>query len=215
MTVPRPLVPDGGVVVRRGARDDLDGVARVLGDAFADYPWTRWTVGADRRRERIEGLQRLVAEEIVLPFGEVWVGEVSGPGVGPRIVAAALWMRPDSVVPERVQSAVAERAAKLHGDRLAASQSAEAIAATLRPAAPHWYLGAVGVDPADQRRGYASAVLEPVLARAVDIPVHLETSTSRNVAMYGRRGFQVTAATQIPAAGPPLWAMTRPASRRP
>ncbi len=34
------------VVTREANANDLDRAAEVLGEAFADYPWTRWTVDA-------------------------------------------------------------------------------------------------------------------------------------------------------------------------
>src|SRR4051794_38323925 len=39
-------MPEPAPVVRRADRMDLDAMAAVLGQAFADYPATRWTVDA-------------------------------------------------------------------------------------------------------------------------------------------------------------------------
>ncbi len=43
--------------VRAAALDDVPAAAEALADAFADYPWTRWTVDADghRRADRAAG----------------------------------------------------------------------------------------------------------------------------------------------------------------
>ena len=57
------------VGVRRAADCDVDEASAVLADAFADYPWTRWTVESHRHRERVEGLQRLSMDRIALPYG--------------------------------------------------------------------------------------------------------------------------------------------------
>ena len=63
---------------------------------------------------------------------------------------------------ERLEPAVA----RLHGDRMAAAEEANALLAGLRPAAEHWYLPVVGTRPGRRRSGLGSAVLAPVLARA-------------------------------------------------
>lgn len=44
LTVPEP------VAMRTATQQDVPAAARVLTAAFADYPWTRWTVPADDRR---------------------------------------------------------------------------------------------------------------------------------------------------------------------
>ncbi len=58
----------------------------VLGEAFAEYAWTRWTVDAVDHQSRITGLQRLTLEHVGLAFGEVWVTTCNG-----IIESVALW----------------------------------------------------------------------------------------------------------------------------
>lgn len=193
-------------LVRRATAADVGDVGAVMAEAFADYPWTRWIVAGDNHGARIAALQRLVAAEVVLPYGELWVAEVDG-----ALAAAALWLRPDSAVPQYVWRDVEAQSIELAGDRGAQFAGAEALAATLRPADPHWYLGGVGVRPAHQGAGLGAAVLAPVLERAdtADEPMYLETSTPANVGFYRRRGFAVTGELTIPDGGPPVWGMSR------
>lgn len=80
------------------------------------------------------------------------------------------------------------------------------------PAAPHWYLPFVGVDPMHQGRGRGSALLARGLARcdAGRLPAYLEASTRDNRRLYERHGF--VALGEIRAGdSPPLWPMLRPA----
>jgi predicted GNAT family N-acyltransferase len=191
--------------VLRAEVDDLDEVARVLAEAFSDYPWTRWTVDAREHQERIEGLQRLALERVGFPHGQVWTVSVAG-----TIEAAAIWMDSRSPVPERAWTDMAVEQRILEGDRHEESRAAEAAIAELRPERPHLYLGAVGTRTRSRRRGLGTAVLEPTLAAAdhEEIPAVLETSSLSNLAFYGQLGFEVVHEVQIEG-GPPVWAMLR------
>ncbi len=77
--------------------------------------------------------------------------------------------------------------------------------------APHWYLGALGVDPAHQRMGIGARLLLPVLAKAdaEGQACFLETQTEDNVRFYERQGFEVANAGEVPGTGMKMWAMLR------
>lgn len=197
------------LIVRPATAADVPEVGAVVADAFADYPWTRWTVAHDDHPGRIAKLQRLMAAEVVLPYGELWVGEREG-----ALIAAALWMRPDVDVPQYIWRDIEHRSMELAGDRAEQFQSAEELAATLRPSQPHWFLGGVGVRHSAQGKGVGAAVLEPVLGRdgLADQLMYLETSTAANAQFYRRRGFTVSGELTVPGGGPDVWAMTRAAS---
>ena len=74
----------------------------------------------------------------------------------------------------------------------------------------HWYLFILGTEPAAQGQGLGSALLAQVLARvdADGMPVYLESSNERNLAWYGRHGFEVTSEVVI-LGGPRIWPMWR------
>jgi GNAT superfamily N-acetyltransferase len=78
------------------------------------------------------------------------------------------------------------------------------------PKAPHWYLQAVGADPAKQGLGYGGLVIRRrlALADAAGLPCYLESSKASNVPIYRRLGFEVTGEIAIPG-GPVLWPMWR------
>jgi ribosomal protein S18 acetylase RimI-like enzyme len=72
----------------------------------------------------------------------------------------------------------------------------EEIAEKFKPSAPHYYLGAIGVDPAAQGRGIGANLLKSFCDRSVDDlssrGVYLETAKESNLAFYERAGFVET-----------------------
>jgi GNAT superfamily N-acetyltransferase len=80
-----------------------------------------------------------------------------------------------------------------------------------RPSEPHWYLPLMGVDPAQQRKGYGSMLLREVLAICDrdQVPAHLEATSVDNAPLYLRHGFNVSGIIQA-GSSPKLYAMTRP-----
>jgi ribosomal protein S18 acetylase RimI-like enzyme len=74
----------------------------------------------------------------------------------------------------------------------------------------HWYLFILGTEPAAQGRGLGSALLAHMLVRvdADGMPAYLESSSERNLALYGRHGFEITSEVAIPG-GPRIWPMWR------
>jgi ribosomal protein S18 acetylase RimI-like enzyme len=61
------------------------------------------------------------------------------------------------------------------------------------PAAPHWHLPLLGVDPLHQSQGLGSVLIEQMLA-AFDRDgaiAYLEASNPRNVPFYERHGFEI------------------------
>lgn len=76
---------------------------------------------------------------------------------------------------------------------------------------PHWYLWALGVDPAHQRKGLGSQLIQPILARADrdHLPCYLETMRNANLAFYERYGFRVVSDGVAPASDLRVWGMRR------
>jgi predicted GNAT family N-acyltransferase len=161
--------------------------------------------------QRIERLQRLVLEDVVLPYGEVWVAELEG-----SIEAVAAWMDSRTPIPSTAWSDMAEEQRRLAGDRHEQARIAEHAVSRLRPSAPHRYLATVGTSTGTRRRGIGGAVLAPVLAAADEnvIAAYLETSASENLDFYRTLGFEVMDEIRIEG-GPPVWAMLREPLSRP
>ncbi|MGY1822915.1 hypothetical protein [Geodermatophilus sp. SYSU D00079] len=191
--------------VRPAAPEDVAAAAAVLADAFTDYPWTRWTVDADRHGERLMALHSLFLAEVALPFGSVDLGETDE-----ELISVAVWM-PSTGVPDEAWARVGTAAAELAGSRAAAGAAAEAALAGRRPDGPHVTLASLGVLALRQGRGAGAATLLPGLGRAdrERLPVHLETSAESNVRFYRRLGFSITDVVDLPGGGPRTWLMRR------
>jgi ribosomal protein S18 acetylase RimI-like enzyme len=76
---------------------------------------------------------------------------------------------------------------------------------------PHWYLWALGVDPAHQGTGLGSLLLRPVLARADadNTPCYLETQNPANLPFYEKHGFEVRQEQEVFKNAVTTWAMLR------
>lgn len=76
---------------------------------------------------------------------------------------------------------------------------------------PHWHLFPMGVDPPNQGKGHASALLRPMLKRidTEKIACYLETQNERNVSFYQHFGFKVIHSETIPNTEIMNWSMIR------
>ena len=77
----------------------------------------------------------------------------------------------------------------------------------------HWYLYLIGVRSVLQGKGYASALLRPMLARIdqENLPCYLEPLDEIGVSIYRHYGFKVVSETKIPNTNVSIWAMIREA----
>ena len=80
----------------------------------------------------------------------------------------------------------------------------------------HWYLMVIGVDPLYQGRGYASALIKPMLARIDQerLPCYLDSQNEKNVPIYQHYGFEVVEEGTIPETNTTIWAMLREKSAK-
>ncbi len=194
------------VDTRPAGPDDLRQGSEVLGEAFADYPWTRWTVDPDDHQARITQLQFLALENVGMPFGEVWLSSVDG-----TIQSVAVWM--DSAVPvpssvhDLMNAAVAELEGSSHDASLASAREIE----DWRPTQRHFTLTVVGTAPTRQREGLGGRTLAPGLAAAdrEGAGSFLETSSASNLAFYATFGFEVIGHRRLRGGGPDVWALFR------
>lgn len=132
-------------------------------------------------------------------FVRTFAGKAFKHGTADRLSdcrGAALWL-PPGVQPDEepliafIQSTVAE-------SNQAAMFSVFEQMAAFHPAAPHWYLPLIGVDPDRQGQGLGSVLLERALRRCDRnfLPAYLEATSPRNLALYERHGFEVVGKIQ-------------------
>jgi ribosomal protein S18 acetylase RimI-like enzyme len=77
--------------------------------------------------------------------------------------------------------------------------------------APHWYLWALGVDPASQRHGIGGKLIQPVLILAdqMGVACYLETLAKENLAFYQKLGFEITNTGEVPGHELKAWMMVK------
>jgi ribosomal protein S18 acetylase RimI-like enzyme len=128
-----------------------------------------------------------------------------------RHSGAALWL-PPGVEPDR-EALIASFARAVPDEK---QETLFAIAEQMdgyHLDGPHWYLPLIGVDPARQRSGLGSALMEHAL-RQCDrdrLPAYLESTNPANLPLYQRHGFRVLGTIRV-ADVPPIFPMLR--SRR-
>lgn len=177
-------------LVRHAQPADLAAAADTLTAAFEHYPWTRHVLPGRDYLARLRALQHLYLG-YACEHGIVAVTEDSD-----GVIALLPPHAPDPA-PAMVEEVVA-----LHGDRIDRLDQAP-------PPEGAWQLETLGVRPEHQGRGIASALihfaLSEVRARG-GRAVALDTSDPRNVRLYERHGFYITAHTES-GDDPPVWKM--------
>jgi len=196
--------------------DRLAEAAGVLARSFHESPNLVHLFPHARARARaLPRLQRACLRD-ALGFGHVYAATLRG-----EVVGVAAWLPPGAFpLSSRRQLRVLPDTARM----LAASPRSTprllrfmAGVRRLHPAQPYWYLEVIGVEPSAQGLGIGSRLLEPVLALADEAGqrCYLETMTERNVAWYGKLGFEVSrAGVSFAPGGPPNWTMLRHPSQR-
>lgn len=121
---------------------------------------------------------------------------------------AALWL-PPGVLPD--EEALAEAITA----NVAEARQAEVFGVFERmgsyhPTGPHWYLPLIGVDPAHQRKGYGSVLLQHALSQCDrdHVAAYLESSNPANIPLYQRHGFGILDTIQV-GSSPPIFPMLR------
>jgi ribosomal protein S18 acetylase RimI-like enzyme len=189
--------------------------ARMLARAFMEDP--AYTLILPDRAGRERTLQRLFGAVVgySLVYGLVHTT--------PAVAGAACWLSPGNteVTLWRVlrtglglQRAVARFPPQARREFLSALTYMDELHKRKVPG-PHWYLWALGVEPARQGQGIGSRLIAPVLAQAdrEGLPCYLETETAGNVAFYQKQGFYVVSDDLVPGQSLRIWTMLREPAR--
>jgi ribosomal protein S18 acetylase RimI-like enzyme len=195
------------VAARPATAADADAAAATLARAFFDDPLICFLLRDEARRPAaMPKLFRLLFK-LGLPYGacDVTTGYES----------VALW-RPPGAWHIPFHQYITNGAAFIDIFGLGGAMQvmgAMDVIEKRHPHEPHWYLQAIGTDPARQGKGYGGVVMrrQLALADAADMPAYLESSKEANIPIYKSFGFEVTGEIKLPG-GPTLWPMWRPAA---
>lgn len=188
------------VSVKIAGADQATLVGEILADAFSGYPVMTW-ISRDPEYPKW-------AWPLALPWflqhNEVYVTE-SGSG-------AALWLPPGVEPSIPPGFGVLWDAWRRFG--VGSIFRYFKFISTLEKHHPkdrHYYLFALGVRSGSRGRGVGSALLHHVLLKCdrENVGAYLETSSSRNVRLYQRHGFEIQGEVALPRNGPSLWLMYR------
>lgn len=181
------------------------GAAQAVADGFFDNEIWTWTLRRDwQRRRLLPRHYRAMIRHVYAPRSAAWTT--------PGTEGASLWFPPCTLnlsARERlaeVLSLVPEGA-----DCFRRALRWEELITEHHPSEPHWYLQTLSIQPAAQRRGFGTALIEPGLERADadEVGVFLETQRRSNIPYYNRFGFELTDEVGLHDS-PPLWLMWRP-----
>ena len=195
-----------GSWVHKATLADAPRLAQALALAFQDDPVIAWIFPDEQRRRTVLlAFMEFRLRKLALPYDQVWMTAGGA--------AAAVWLPP----PGRWQLSRVQRLGLLPAlVRFLGLRTASVLGGLERMEQrhphdpPHWYLFILGTEPTAQGRGLSSALLDHMLARvdADGMPAYLESSSERNLALYGRHGFEVTDEVAI-SGGPRIWPMWR------
>jgi GNAT superfamily N-acetyltransferase len=194
------------------AESDTGALSRLLAAAFRDNPLNRAVIGDDperRLRKNIHGMRAMLPTARV--HGRVFVARRGDRAVG------ALVATPPLRHPLPPPSLRARLRCLIGQGRTVVRRWEEVFIALDRvhPRLPHWYLGTLGVDPAEQRTGVGSALLRALLeaADAEGLAIYLETDRDENARFYARHGFAVE--DELTLLDVRVFRMWRPGTRAP
>lgn len=183
-------------------RHDAVHLGTLLGEAFANDPVARWTLGDPRA---IAATYVAFARRVYVPLGASHVS----PGRG-----GAMWLPPGVHAGTDIMASLAVGAALTRFSGVSHIRRALLLDDAMRrhhPTEPHYYLFLVGVVPPARGQGLASALLRETLAQADarGVPCYLENSNPANRRLYERLGFVGSTPFTAGSDCPPLVPMWR------
>jgi ribosomal protein S18 acetylase RimI-like enzyme len=192
------------VNVRSATAEDRESIVRCLARAFENDPIVCFALRGDEGKPRaLHTLFDVAFRRLIFAASGAWIAD-GGAG-------AALWAPPGRWDPLRAWPDALSLAGAVGWLRLGRVLRGMGRIDGRHPAAPHWYLFAIGVDPDDQGRGVGTALLQAVLSScdARGEAAYLEASTEANARLYARHGFRITDEVAIEPEGPLVRLMWR------
>lgn len=198
------MIVEDSLTVREADPADFAALTTSLARAFADDPVARWA--APRPKNRSRALRGFFNAYLKHKQPQGFVSCASD------CAGAAIWVPPGKpsmdakelldIIRPNVATMLAFRSPLLAWGALKTDRH--------HPRDPHFYLAAIGVDPAAQGRGLGSQLLKPVLGICDQdrVAAYLESSDPANVDFYARHGFRVVDEVRLPR-GPIIHTMWR------
>ena len=211
------MTPGEAPRVRGATRADVPLLAAVLSRAFLSESQFVWLQPDEELRARLLPAMFRMEVQHVHPIDRG--GQVLLQDGG--LVAGAVWAAPGQWkasmwrqlpgIPRLIFSLGREN---LQGFAKRGKALQDALAKA-HPSEPHWYLAALGVDPAAQRKGVGATLMRAGLGRCdrEGTPAYLEC-LERLVPYYQRFGFETRGPIAMPDGAPGQIGMWRPAKQR-
>jgi GNAT superfamily N-acetyltransferase len=184
--------------------------ATALSLAFFDYPLMKYLFPGEMKRKA--GLSCLFEYYLnySVRYGEVFATSANMEGV-------VIWVPPGHYhmgffrTLRAVPLSVLFRLGSLANERMKGSDGYMESVHKRLITRSHWYLGTLGVIPEMQGKGFASKLLNPMLARIDEagLPCYLETQLEARVDLYGHFGFRAIDESIIPGTTITNWGMLR------
>jgi GNAT superfamily N-acetyltransferase len=211
VTPPRPTArrvdPEPPPPTRLAEPRDVARITATLTLASATARWTRWALPEDGRVQRLTRWHELAAHRAVATR-TAWVSE--------EVTSVALWQPPDGAadtapLPTDVRAALDRELPYLSAHRAPVVGDTDRLIAAHLPEVPHWLLLHLATRPTARRRGLASAVLAPALARcdADGLPAAAVAYSWAAVSYLRSEGFEVTADLKTADDAMPVWVVVR------
>lgn len=175
--------------VRPATAADREPVVATVVGAFDRDPAFRYFFDADRFAEQAAAFAGALFDRR-LARDAVWVVDDGD--------AVAMWEPPDDTA--EPPGAPGDDDVDVLPDAVRARLGAwDAAVHHLMPQEPHWYLGILATHPRRAGEGLGRQVVAPGLTAvaAAGSTAWLETATATNVAMYVRRGWEVSGSAEV------------------
>jgi ribosomal protein S18 acetylase RimI-like enzyme len=190
------------LVTRLGAAQRQAAIA-TLSDALRVDPWKRWALAPERFEELLVEGNAMGVDE-ALGHDELW-------GAG-DVEAVACWSPPQTREERlaEIETWWDPGRAEHYSRPLEDIAELERLTVATLSEGPFWYLEVLGTRTGAQRRGLASALLQPALARCEreGVAAAVDTANPQAVSFYERLSFRLLGSVSH-AGSPQIWVLAR------
>ncbi len=194
-----PIVPQ---------RHQIPAIARVLADAFVDYPL--YTYAIPDPKKRVNALQALFEVEATyaLKYGSIYATSDLLEGVMYCLPSDAMFLSNWRMIKSgalKIPLKMGTGFIKKQGVISSVHEDMRAKHANF----PHTYLWNIGVKPELKGQGHAGRLVRHLLEELTTKhePCYLETARESNVKLYEHLGFKLQETREIPGINVTTWAM--------